>query len=663
MMTRVFVLVAALAVAGTMLASLTEAKGALYQSMVASGCELEDGKGGRVCYNNILYLNWCLVEAGPVPCVENSDQPFQQEEYANYAPYGEAESAASQTSCESLSSSGLKFQHNNQPGFESICGASKIPDPELGSHDEVDGDHKPLGRCPAAVTFAEADSLCKEVGARLCSAEELDNDVATGSGCGLDSKSNFCWAADSCVTNCAHNDDPDSQPACPVDPRTIASVRCCADDDKRGEARLANQCKSAVCGASCAALPGCGWSSARQRCVEGGSTNKQEMSQGDCDGVERVETGGDPDDPCSQFDCGITCKYADSGVEGVSCGWSTNKNRCVLGAKTNKDENFLGPGCPITPAATMTEKQRCLSYTCGATCAQDPACGWSSAKNKCKLGGKVGKLELRAGTDCPDDIETNMPSNDDPCSSYLCGAACAEHANHPELPCGWSKGWGMCREGYQTSPQDLNRCVAGVTLPPTTATTTKKTTASTTSTVWGNRKFCNKAAWYTQCKNLGAPCKWFGRMKSEGGQFRMESICASSHSSSKNCNNDENCDWDDASGTCGLVDTGCVDLKGPGGTVFVDKDGDSCQAYTEKEYCNADGSYGVRWGVDKTFIDYAIDGKSAGHACCKCGGGRPRCGSNTKKGQCVLVQTYFSHCKWKWSDRSCFARDQFNFNN
>lgn len=634
-----------------------------------------------------------------------------------------------------------------------ICGASKIPDPELGSHDEVDGDHKPLGRCPAAVTFAEADSLCKEVGARLCSAEELDNDVATGSGCGLDSKSNFCWAADSCVTNCAHNDDPDSQPACPVDPRTVASVRCCADDDKRGEARLANQCKSAVCGASCAALPGCGWSSARQRCVEGGSTNKQEMSQGDCDGVERVETGGDPDDPCSQFDCGITCKYADSGVEGVSCGWSTNKNRCVLGAKTNKDENFFGPGCPITPAATMTEKQRCLSYTCGATCAQDPACGWSSAKNKCKLGGKVGKLELRAGTDCPDDIETNMPSNDDPCSSYLCGAACAEHANHPELPCGWSKGWGMCREGYQTSPQDLNRCVAGVTLPPTTATTTKKTTASTTSTVWGNRKFCNKAAWYTQCKNLGAPCKWFGRMKSEGGQFRgacldpnphptsptttqtttptsttptettptltptetstptttpsttptsssttttattstssssttttstttvstvtkttktttttegMESICASSHSSSKNCNNDENCDWDDASGTCGLVDTGCVDLKGPGGTVYVDKDGDSCQAYTEKEYCNADGSYGVRWGVDKTFIDYAIDGKSAGHACCKCGGGRPRCGSNTKKGQCVLVQTYFSHCKWKWSDRSCFARDQFNFNN
>lgn len=52
--------------------------------------------------------------------MENSDQPFQQEEYANYAPYGEAESAASQTSCESLSSSGLKFQHNNQPGFESV---------------------------------------------------------------------------------------------------------------------------------------------------------------------------------------------------------------------------------------------------------------------------------------------------------------------------------------------------------------------------------------------------------------------------------------------------------------------------------------------------------------------------------------------------------------
>ena len=39
-----------------------------YQAMVASGCDLEDGKGGRVCYNNILYFNWCLVGAGlPLP--------------------------------------------------------------------------------------------------------------------------------------------------------------------------------------------------------------------------------------------------------------------------------------------------------------------------------------------------------------------------------------------------------------------------------------------------------------------------------------------------------------------------------------------------------------------------------------------------------------------
>ena len=59
-----------------------------------------------------------FLPAGPVPCVANSDQPLMQEEYANYDPYDDT--ATSATSCEELSMDGLKFSHNNQPGFETV---------------------------------------------------------------------------------------------------------------------------------------------------------------------------------------------------------------------------------------------------------------------------------------------------------------------------------------------------------------------------------------------------------------------------------------------------------------------------------------------------------------------------------------------------------------
>jgi hypothetical protein len=62
---------------------------------------------------------------------------------------------------------------------------------------------------------------------------------------------------------------------------------------------------------------------------------------------------------------------------------------------------------------------------------------------------------------------------------------------------------------------------------------------------------------------------------------------------------------------------------------FVDTDGDNCEAYAEKSFCNPDGSFGSMWNPTETFADYApvkhyypiFHSPDAGTACCVCGGG------------------------------------------
>jgi len=51
---------------------------------------------------------------------------------------------------------------------------------------------------------------------------------------------------------------------------------------------------------------------------------------------------------------------------------------------------------------------------------------------------------------------------------------------------------------------------------------------------------------------------------------------------------------------------------------FVDKDGDNCQAYADKNYCTINGDYGKKWNMSEKFADYAVNGEDAS-ACPQCG--------------------------------------------
>jgi hypothetical protein len=102
-----------------------------------------------VCQNNILYLNFCLLAAGlPLPGPQYCTLEEQAEYGYNgdYNPHADTTDATSESSCEVLKRTGLKFALNNQPGFETVCGASKIPaSEEMFSATDTDSPEK---ECP-----------------------------------------------------------------------------------------------------------------------------------------------------------------------------------------------------------------------------------------------------------------------------------------------------------------------------------------------------------------------------------------------------------------------------------------------------------------------------------------------------------------------------------
>merc|ERR1711881_462859 len=51
--------------------------------------------------------------------------------------------------------------------------------------------------CANIISYSEAHSECESIGARLCSAEELGDDVTRGTGCNLDKR--FVWTKSACA--------------------------------------------------------------------------------------------------------------------------------------------------------------------------------------------------------------------------------------------------------------------------------------------------------------------------------------------------------------------------------------------------------------------------------------------------------------------------------
>lgn len=84
--------------------------------------------------------------------------------------------------------------------------------------------------CFMSNTHAEAKEICESAGARLCTVEELEANVAKGTGCKLNSK--YVWAADECTNPEQHmiaqGKKGNKSPTC-QDATFTYGVRCCAD--------------------------------------------------------------------------------------------------------------------------------------------------------------------------------------------------------------------------------------------------------------------------------------------------------------------------------------------------------------------------------------------------------------------------------------------------
>jgi hypothetical protein len=164
--------------------------------------------------------------------------------------------------------------------------------------------------------------------------------------------------------------------------------------------------------------------------------------QATCCGVTCPSTATDKQD-CAAITCGADCTGA--------CGWSSSRGVCKLDGRTSASELALGSGCPVTTDVPTTQ-QDCAAITCGADCTG--ACGWSSSRGVCKLGGRTSASELTVG-DCEAAVPEPPPmlTSNMQCKEIRCGADCAG-------ACGWSTKKMKCLLGGRTSASEqvLGQC-------------------------------------------------------------------------------------------------------------------------------------------------------------------------------------------------------------
>lgn len=91
-------------------------------------------------------------------------------------------------------------------------------------------------------------------------------------------------------------------------------------------------CRQTGCGADCHGS--CGWSKNVGRCIP--SEDGEETTSGDFKRGWTCDRARTANDRCNVFTCGVQCSQA------AGCGWSTSKSRCVEGGKTQPSEMGMG---------------------------------------------------------------------------------------------------------------------------------------------------------------------------------------------------------------------------------------------------------------------------------------------------------------------------------
>eukprot|EP00035_Acanthoeca_spectabilis_P016703 m.348593 g.348593 ORF g.348593 m.348593 type:complete len:3373 (+) comp16563_c0_seq1:252-10370(+) len=146
-------------------------------------------------------------------------------------------------------------------------------------------------------------------------------------------------------------------------------------------------CADVNCSNDCTGA--CGWSRNQGACIVGGRTSGSEANLGVCPIVTEAPSTAAPTAvaPCSSILCSNNC--------GGNCGWSSNKNRCVEGGRTTSSEVNLGQCDSVTAAPTAATSVTCGTILCARDCVG--SCGWSRNKNACLLGGRTTNSELGLG--------------------------------------------------------------------------------------------------------------------------------------------------------------------------------------------------------------------------------------------------------------------------
>ena len=156
-----------------------------------------------------------------------------------------------------------------------------------------------LGGCSGDRTYAEAQTFCSQVGARLCSPTELLQDEAKNSGCGLEQA--LVWTSAPCAAGAsllAPGSDSQTPLECALhDGRH--PVRCCADAAPPVRACTATtwSCWDGVCGIDQCASDSCTHSAS---CDDGDPCTVDSCVDGAC---AHEITSCDDGDPCTKDSC------------------------------------------------------------------------------------------------------------------------------------------------------------------------------------------------------------------------------------------------------------------------------------------------------------------------------------------------------------------------
>ena len=320
-------------------------------------------------------------------------------------------------------------------------------------------------------------------------------------------------------------------------------------------------CRQHTCGTNCAAVEGCGWNSARQKCVPGAATTSRQMLEGDCPTDPAVAADERQATQCARHRCAAEC-YADSG----SCGWNTPRMRCIVGARTSQNElgmctdvaDWVEPTAPTDPPPTTTRTRRVRTTT-------------QPAETEAAI-----VANTQPASTCQDSPIGWVDNEGDGCDFYSDLAWCTAAGG---AGTGWTAGdtFEQFRSGGLTALQVCCACGGGElpshppTNPPTNLPThppTRLPTGPPTNppTRPPTRPPTNPP---TTTPPTGPPVACF----------------------------DDSIWW-------------------------RDNEGDSCSSYASNQWCTPDGGYGEAWGNSgDSFSDYGMYGMGAHEACCVCGGG------------------------------------------